>query len=163
MKLHIAIITGILMSAFFFMTVKFYKRHDENNKLSINLKIALCYMFFMTLLSFALQSVNIVWEEYICASLLISYMSISAYIDYRQMEIYTSFNLLGLIIGAMCLIYTVSKMQIGYIDIYSLGIWSLVLIISKIFKAFGSGDFEVLIVESIYIIAMPSMGELKGE
>ena len=31
MKLHIAIITGILMSAFFFMTVKFYKRHDENN------------------------------------------------------------------------------------------------------------------------------------
>lgn len=45
MKLHIAIITGILMSAFFFMTVKFYKRHDENNKLSINLKIALCYMF----------------------------------------------------------------------------------------------------------------------
>ncbi len=162
MKLHIAIITGILMSAFFFMTVKFYKRHDENNKLSINLKIALCYMFFMTLLSFALQSVNIVWEEYICASLLISYMSISAYIDYRQMEIYTSFNLLGLIIGAMCLIYTVSKMQIGYIDIYSLGIWSLVLIISKIFKAFGSGDFEVLIVESIYIIAMPSMGELKG-
>ena len=67
MKLHIAIITGILMSAFFFMTVKFYKRHDENNKLSINLKIALCYMFFMTLLSFALQSVNLVREEYICA------------------------------------------------------------------------------------------------
>ena len=150
MKLHIAIITGILMSAFFFMTVKFYKRHDENNKLSINLKIALCYMFFMTLLSFALQSVNIVWEEYICASLLISYMSISAYIDYRQMEIYTSFNLLGLIIGAMCLIYTVSKMQIGYIDIYSLGIWSLVLIISKIFKAFV--DINENIIDSINVV-----------
>lgn len=114
------------------------------------------YTLIMCLVNYLLIRKFGISIEYIFAALLSLYLCITAYIDKKIKMVYTVLNILFGLIGFMFLLYSCSEYSIyERLDINIL-IFAMVMLMSKVFNLYGAGDFEIFLVLSMYIFAIPA-------
>ncbi len=91
------------------------------------------------------------------------YLSLAGYIDHKTKMVYSSYNVVALLMGIILLVYTWKQYDIsGILSDGSLIIWFLFLIICKGLHLYGAGDFDVLLIETVYFCCIPGVRQPIG-
>lgn len=154
LHIGIAFFVGVVSAFSFKKIVHCFAKHDES-QLEMNFKSFLLHLALIIALSLGL-----LWRFHFTViygfmMYLFLYLYISAYIDYKIKMVYTVLNFFAGVIGVLFLIYTFFTHVNRMIDWFSILIFLTVMCLSKKLKLFGGGDFELFLVEVIYIYALP--------
>lgn len=155
-------VIGVMSSIFFKLINEFYAKHDAN-RIKITFKIMICQGILIMMIS---AGVIYKYDYSVVSCFLLFfmwYLSVTAYIDYKTKMVYSSLNVFALLAGIIFFSYSLRYYNVWKnMDIGSLVIWIIFLVVCKALHLYGAGDFDVLMVETIYFCSIPEIRQPIG-
>lgn len=147
MRVVIFTLIGIVA---FIGAIAFINKNDKENRIDVKNKGLISFLIALsTTLLYIKYNESLDFYIYFYLSI---YLIITGYIDYKTKNVYTIFNNISIIIGVLYIIY---KMKIGInmeINITYMFIYIIFVKLMEMSKSFASGDTDIFIVSSLFII-----------
>lgn len=135
----------------FYLTISFINKirvneNEEIIKLNTNGKFEMLLLIVIALINFKFKGSNLVF-----AYILIVYLMITAYIDFKTKYVYSFLNIIAGCFGVVCLISKSNSISDFISSIVYISIFTLVTFIFTKLNAYGAGDNDIYIVISFFL------------
>lgn len=152
----VAVFAGVMSACIFGYINAFFAKHDNNN-IVVTHNVLIIYTVMMAGMNVGLQIKYGLTLSYLFLMLLVLYLSICAYIDYKIQMVYTLLSIMAGVFGLIFFAYTAYTYQTWKnISLLDAVVFAVIMAVCKVKNLFGGGDWDVFVVIAIYICALPS-------